>query len=203
MGRTKARAVRSGEERSRSRSRKRRTKKLVGREVRVSGEGGREVGRRGLVRLCVTKLARIADPEAKLCRAVLINNTLRKAQKQVERSCVHLEEQEEEEEGLEEELEEVPPTRDDDSGDITEEVAGRMGMCQDIIDGFLDLINSQNTKEVIQEKSDERTLESSLDEEEEGGRECLSEFVSPYSYGSFLSEVYKESMSRILRKVEK
>ena len=201
MGRTKARAVRSGEERSRSRSRKRRTKKLVGREVRVSGEGVREVGRRGLVRLCVTKLARIADPEAKLCRAVLINNTLRKAQKQVDRACVHLEEQEEEE-GLEEE-EEVASTRDDDSGDITEVVADRMGMCQDIIDGFLDLINSQNNKDVIEEKSDDRTLESSLDNEEEGGSECLSEFVSPYSYGSFLSEVYKESMSRILRKVEK
>ena len=34
-------------------------------------------GRRGILRLSVTKLARIDDPEAKLCRAVLINNTLR------------------------------------------------------------------------------------------------------------------------------
>ena len=36
-----------------------------------------EQGRRGILRLSVTKLARIDDPEAKLCRAVLINNTLR------------------------------------------------------------------------------------------------------------------------------
>ena len=35
-----------------------------------------------IYKLCVSKLARIDDPQAKLCKAVLINNTLKKLEKQ-------------------------------------------------------------------------------------------------------------------------
>ena len=38
--------------------------------------------RSSVVKLCVNKLARIEDPESKLHKAVLINNTLRNLQKQ-------------------------------------------------------------------------------------------------------------------------
>merc|ERR1712117_229855 len=81
------------------------------------------VGRTGLLKLCVTKLARMSDPESKLCRAVLINNTLRKCQAK-QQPCCHEEER----------VEEVKR-----EGEVLVE---RMKMCQDIMDDYLDLINN-------------------------------------------------------------
>ena len=78
-----------------------------------------------IYKLCVTKLARIADPGAKLCKAVLINNTLRRLETQPEQyeyttpqeniSCEHknictdytAEEEEEEVEEEEKNLDEI------------------------------------------------------------------------------------------------
>ena len=70
----------------------------------------------------------------------------------------------------------------------------RMKMCQDIMDDYLDLINSSEGKS--EDSSCDRTFEDS-------NPAGLADFVSPYSYNSFLSEVYEESISRILRKVDK
>lgn len=196
----KGRSVRSSShEGGRSRSRKRPLGKGVVRLLEGAG-----VGRSGLLRLCVTKLARISHPEAKLCRAVLINNTLRKVQEKEQGV-----EQEKEEQGMEqtdlrneEELGETVPLRklgcahleDNEEKGEEEGVEDRMTMCDDIIGGFLAIINSREGGESAGQE---------MEDQEESSTHCLSKFVSPYSYGSFLSEVYKESMSRILRKVEK
>ena len=185
MVRVRSRPERSsssdGGKRSRGKSKSVVRKKLG--VVRVPGAvGDHSVGRTGLLKLCVTKLARMNDPESKLCRAVLINNTLRKCQAK-QQTCCHEEEMEE----GEEEVEEV--TRE---GEVLVE---RMRMCQDIMDDYLDLINSSEGRS--EETCDSnRTLE-------EGNPSGLTEFVSPYSYNSFLSEVYEQSISRILKKVDK
>ena len=163
-------------------------KKLEG-VVRVAADPTVE-GRTGLLKLCVTKLARMNDPESKLCRAVLINNTLRKCQAKQQQTCCHEEEREEEE--LEEDVElhsEVEEVKRE--GEVLVE---RMKMCQDIMDDYLDLINSSEGKS--EDSSCDRTFEDS-------NPAGLADFVSPYSYNSFLSEVYEESISRILRKVDK
>merc|ERR550517_1484860 len=147
------------------------------------------VGRTGLLKLCVTKLARMNDPESKLCRAVLINNTLRKCQAK-QQPCCH------EDEGKEEELEEDQLHSVEEVKREGEVLVERMKMCQDIMDDYLDLINSS------ERKSTEDTCDSSRTFDE-GNPAGLADFVSPYSYNSFLSEVYEESISRILKKVDK
>ena len=158
--------------------------------VRVaSGAAEPSVGRTGLLKLCVTKLARMNDPESKLCRAVLINNTLRKCQAK-QQPCCH------EDEGEEEELEEDQLHSVEEVKREGEVLVERMKMCQDIMDDYLDLINSS------ERKSTEDTCDSSRTFDE-GNPAGLADFVSPYSYNSFLSEVYEESISRILKKVDK
>merc|ERR1712060_1007559 len=101
MVRVRSRPERSSSSDGRKRSRgKSVVRKKLG-VVRVPGAiGDHSVGRTGLLKLCVTKLARMNDPESKLCRAVLINNTLRKCQAK-QQTCCH--EEEMEEEGEEEE----------------------------------------------------------------------------------------------------
>ena len=155
--------------------------------VRVAaGATDPTVGRTGLLKLCVTKLARMNDPESKLCRAVLINNTLRKCQAK-QQPCCH-EEEREEEELEEDQLHSVEEVKRE--GEVLVE---RMKMCQDIMDDYLDLINNSEGKS-------EETCDRTFEESNPSG---LADFVSPYSYNSFLSEVYEESISRILKKVDK
>ena len=156
--------------------------------VRVAADPS--VGRTGLLKLCVTKLARMSDPESKLCRAVLINNTLRKCQAK-QQPCCH-EDEREEEEIEEDQLHSVEEVKRE--GEVLVE---RMKMCQDIMDDYLDLINNSEEKS---EKTCDRTFEES---NPSGLADFDKDFVSPYSYNSFLSEVYEESISRILKKVDK
>ena len=148
------------------------------------------VGRTGLLKLCVTKLARMNDPESKLCRAVLINNTLRKCQAKQQQPCCH------EEQGEEEELEESQLHSVEEVKREGEVLVERMKMCQDIMDDYLDLINSSEEGRSEDTCDSKRTFE-------ESNPAGLADFVSPYSYNSFLSEVYEESISRILKKVDK
>ena len=149
------------------------------------------VGRTGLLKLCVTKLARINDPESKLCRAVLINNTLRKCQAN-QQTCSHDEEQLE----VEEEEEEVDTQSVEEVKREGEVLVERMRLCQDLMEDYLDLINSS-------EKSSDEICDSNRTFEDVSSAAGLTEFVSPYSYNSFLSEVYEQSISRILKKVDK
>ena len=189
--------VRSRPERSSSREGRKRLqskKKTMG-VVRVpSGPAAADqaaVGRTGLLKLCVTKLARINDPESKLCRAVLINNTLRKCQAN-QQTCSHDEEQSE----VEEEEEEVDTQSVEEVKREGEVLVERMRLCQDLMEDYLDLINSS-------EKSSDEICDSNRTFEDVSSAAGLTEFVSPYSYNSFLSEVYEQSISRILKKVDK
>jgi len=192
--------VRSRPERSSSsegRKRPRGSKSIVRNKklgvVRVTAADSADpstVGRTGLLKLCVTKLARMNDPESKLCRAVLINNTLRKCQAKQQQSCCH------EEEGEEEELEESQLHSVEEVKREGEVLVERMKMCQDIMDDYLDLINSSEEGRSEDTCDSKRTFE-------ESNPAGLADFVSPYSYNSFLSEVYEESISRILKKVDK
>ena len=101
------------------------------------------MGRRGLLRLCVTKLARIEDPETKLCKAVLINNTLRKIQRDnVSEYPEEMEEMGEEcEEDVEEEEEETEAAieeRDDEGAERLEGEATvtSLALYKDVINDF-------------------------------------------------------------------
>ena len=144
--------------------------------------------------MCVTKLARIDHPEAKLCRAVLINNTLRKCQRQ----SVYLQDEEEE---REEKIDKKATEGEEDENSEKSEV-DRVGTCQDVINHFLGLIDSPQAGQ-IEDNEEEREENTLTGGHSARNSSCLSEFVSPYSYSSFLSEVYRESINRILRKVNK
>merc|ERR1711974_504136 len=157
----------------------------------------------GLLKLCVTKLARMNDPESKLCRAVLINNTLRKCQAKQQQPCCH------DEEGEEEELEESQLQSVEEVKREGEVLVERMKMCQDIMDDYLDLEKGHMTRYIhlcLINSSEEGRSEDTCDSKrtfEESNPAGLADFVSPYSYNSFLSEVYEESISRILKEVDK
>ena len=183
-----------------------------------------------IYKLCVTKLARIADPGAKLCKAVLINNTLRRLETQPEQyeystpqeniSCEHKNictdyTAEEEEEEVEEEVEMQGP--DTATAPLVSRVptlglgsVATLAMCDDIIQEFLggsrdgkaadmpDLEHSpasEDNKENIE-------AGANTGEAEGGGQDIGGKLVSPYSYSSFLSEVYSITLRKIKYKVE-
>ena len=198
----------------------------------LSRQQGGRVGRRGLLRLCVTKLARIEDPETKLCKAVLINNTLRKIQRDtVSEYPEEMEEMGEEcEEEVEEEEEETeaPSEERDNEGDErleSEAAVTSLALYKDVINDFLGVIDFPKFSETDKLETEVRPdfwdsvreaqedKENRVEEEEdrvEAGykREEVeeagyrSEEVSQYSYGSFLSEVYRVTMDRIKHRVK-
>lgn len=213
--------------------------------------------KRNILKLCVTKLARIEDPQAKLCKAVLINNTLRNLQRQPE--CVYPE-LECSEELNKQEVEEhtefdmfdnsklevtTPPVESvcshlDNSSRLHNESSERtvtspncdslatdtMSLCDDIINEFLgvsddvseqssELSNSQHIYEKLikshswGDQSDDNKENLSENVESQGDikkADTLHQFggspVSPYSYSSFLSEVYKVTIRKIKHKVQ-
>jgi len=213
--------------------------------------------KRNILKLCVTKLARIEDPQAKLCKAVLINNTLKNLQRQPE--CVYPElectEELNKQEVVDEcsefdnsELEVVAPSVEsvcshkDSSSRLNNELSEQtlaspncdsiatdtMSLCDDIINEFLgvndevsehssDLSNSQDIYEKLikshswtdQSDDNKENLSENVDVAQGDVKKADTlhhQFggspVSPYSYSSFLSEVYKVTLRKIKHKVQ-
>jgi len=192
-----------------------------------------------IYKLCISKLARIDDPQAKLCKAVLINNTLKKLEKQpeylynetetqqlqsqemlrdenvslnsqpsFEYICSHLVRNSNLHSNYTHEHRTVPKS----DGEIHE--LDTLSMCDDIISEFLgvpDVSESDcksstfcdniNTTENQTEQNKEN-FDYILQEERERVHEIGGKSVSPYSYSSFLSEVYSQTIRKIKYRVE-
>lgn len=189
-----------------------------------------------IYKLCISKLARIDDPQAKLCKAVLINNTLKKLENQpeylynetetqqlqcqekildeninqptFETICSHLVKNGNIHSNFSHEYRTVPLP----DGEIHE--LDTLSMCDDIINEFLGVpevceadcksssySDNINTTENLTEQNKEN-----FDHPQQEGRERVHEIggksVSPYSYSSFLSEVYSHTLRKIKYKVE-
>eukprot|EP00092_Neocalanus_flemingeri_P017696 GFUD01019142.1.p1 GENE.GFUD01019142.1~~GFUD01019142.1.p1 ORF type:complete len:237 (+),score=42.04 GFUD01019142.1:160-870(+) len=207
--------------------------------------------KRNILKLCVTKLARIEDPQAKLCKAVLINNTLRNLQRQPE--CVfpevdHCEEVNKQEVEANNEFDnsnnklttpsiEYMCSHLDSSSRLHSESSERktceslatdtMSLCDDIINEFLG-VSDCHASEHSSEPSDNQDIYEKLIkshswmDQSDDNKENLSENVdiqgdvkkadtlhqfggspvSPYSYSSFLSEVYRVTIRKIKHKVQ-
>jgi len=218
--------------------------------------------KRNIVKLCVTKLARIEDPQAKLCKAVLINNTLKNLQRQPE--CAYSDLECHEELNKPEIIEKTQFDRFDDlqldvvnvvnpsvesvcshidsssrvinDNELSERTiassscdsitSDTMSLCDDIINEFLgvsdhvsehpsELSNSQDIYEKLikshswLDQSDDNKENLSENVEAQGDikkTDTLHQFggspVSPYSYSSFLSEVYKVTLRKMKHKVQ-
>ena len=181
--------------------------------------------RNNIYKLCVTKLARIDDPQAKLCKAVLINNTLKKLEKQPD--CYYNNNQEEEDESTWES--DISPSESDQSEQIApcleaaalcnhsllqsssllnlanpdqrvpSQDVDTMSLCDDIINEFLG-VSEDNCDNVKSSQSDCEQDKENLQKDDI--REMGGKPVSQYSYSSFLSEVYSQTLRRIKYRVE-
>ena len=172
--------------------------------------------KRNIYKLCISKLARIDDPQAKLCKAVLINNTLKNLEKQPEY------------------LAGAGPDNDDDMTeadcDLSESQVSpsfssvcsylaaqsartdedTLSLCDDIISEFLgtpeECQNASNficdKKRKIEDDKENVDTQEEEDSEEAGSKSVSSSRVSPYSYSSFLSEVYSVTLRKMKYKVE-
>ena len=163
--------------------------------------------KRNIYKLCISKLARIDDPQAKLCKAVLINNTLKNLEKQPE----YLEDDDEflgSETQTDCEMSEVP-TFDSvysylvRNKRIEVERVDTLSLCDDIISEFLGTSESHNENNFICDKKrkiedDKENVDSTQTEESDSSVTT----VSPYSYSSFLSEVYSVTLRKMKYKVE-
>ena len=174
--------------------------------------------KRNIYKLCISKLARIDDPQAKLCKAVLINNTLKNLEKQPEYLS-------------------GPDTNDDmtevDCDDLTESQVSpsfssvysylaqqahsnsrtdgdTLSLCDDIISEFLgapeECQNASNficdKKREIEDDKENFDSQEEGDCEDVGSKDVSNSNVSPYSYSSFLSEVYSVTLRKMKYKVE-
>ena len=204
MGRTK----------SRPRSIKYRQRKFLG---LYSTPAGQRLEKCNFYKLCISKLARIDDPQAKLCKAVLINNTLKKLEKQPEYLYTEPEGRMKEvdtnvkntnQESLYSRLyrpkqihSEINLHSDDqnysEEGDCVQET---LSLCDDIIKDFLGVPEPPP----LCDTSDpcESDKENLIESEEKKGSVMGGQLVSPYSYSSFLSEVYSITIRKMKYKVE-
>ena len=173
--------------------------------------------RRNMVKLSVSKLARIADPQAKLCKAVLINNTLRQLQSEPAEYCQQTELEQEQEEavlcshgcGQEEDRQRLLLGHT-----AKEESCDTLALCDDIISEFLGVADCADSREALarSHNSDHSDNKENLltdgpgggggEESEESELQFGGSPVSPYSYSSFLSEVYKVTINKIKHKVQ-
>ena len=180
-----------------------------------------------IYKLCISKLARIDDPQAKLCKAVLINNTLKNLEKQpdilyneeesidhrsketnsniniisqpsIENICSHFHRNNNSR--LEQLHDRTVPKLQGEPGQDTE----TMSLCDDIINEFLGVPDNSVTNcgqtVICDNNQDKENVENSQNEDrvhEIGGK-----LVSPYSYSSFLSEVYSITLRKMKYKVE-
>ena len=182
--------------------------------------------KRNIYKLCISKLARIDDPQAKLCKAVLINNTLKNLEKQPEYPLLPGGSGADDDDDMTEvELSELTATTElspsfssvysylaqqAHSNSRTDE--DTLSLCDDIISEFLGAPEEcQNASNFICDKKrkiedDKENFESQKEEEQDSGeagsKSVSSGSVSPYSYSSFLSEVYSVTLRKMKYKVE-
>ena len=103
-----------------------------------------------LLKLSVSKLAMLKNPQTKLCKAVLINNAFKQLQKPFQFGC--------------------------------------QGLSWQASAGYQESLQSESLGESSVETSGRTQLVEEDDSEE--AEHALDVYVSPYSYNSFLSEVY-------------
>jgi hypothetical protein len=164
-----------------------------------------------MLKLSITKLARIDDYDAKLRRAVLINNTLKKVQREApcEYDEVMVQDMEDEEEVEEEEQEEEQeaPVEDTDSKAVItaeEDAVTTLALYKDVINDFLGVIDFPKFSESEKLEPEVRPEDfwDSVREAEGEQAGVRQEEVSQYSYGSFLSEVYRVTLQGIKERVK-
>jgi len=185
-----------------------------------------------IYKLCVSKLARIDDPQAKLCKAVLINNTLKKLEKQpdylfnesenytpshevinsnsniisqpsLESICSHF---------LRNNNSRVDHLHDRTVPKMSCDIQDMdtLSMCDDIINEFLGVPNASEADchvppscDITSSKEQNKeNFDQSTKSDKERGPEIGGSIVSPYSYSSFLSEVYTLTLRKMKHKVD-
>jgi len=172
--------------------------------------------KRNIYKLCISKLARIDDPQAKLCKAVLINNTLKNLESQPEYlgGAGPLTNDDMTEGDCELSESQVSPS----FSSVCSYLAGgkrrtdedTLSLCDDIISEFLgtpeECHNASNficdKKRKIEDDKENFDTQEQEDSEEAGSKSVSSCSVSPYSYSSFLSEVYSVTLRKMKYKVE-
>lgn len=174
--------------------------------------------KRNIYKLCISKLARIDDPQAKLCKAVLINNTLKNLEKQPEYLAGGTGAQDNDDMTEVVDCELTEPSELSPSfssvcsylarAQYNRTDADTLSLCDDIISEFLGTPEEcHNASNFICDKKrkiedDKENLESKEEDEEVGSKSVSSSSVSPYSYSSFLSEVYSVTLRKMKYKVE-
>ena len=174
--------------------------------------------KRNIYKLCISKLARIDDPQAKLCKAVLINNTLKNLEKQPEYLAGGAGAQDNDDMTEVVDCELTEPSELSPSlssvcsylarAQYNRTDADTLSLCDDIISEFLGTPEEcHNASNFICDKKrkiedDKENLESKEEDEEVGSKSVSSSSVSPYSYSSFLSEVYSVTLRKMKYKVE-
>ena len=174
--------------------------------------------KRNIYKLCISKLARIDDPQAKLCKAVLINNTLKNLEKQPEYLAGGAGAQDNDDMTEVDDCELTEPSELSPSfssvcsylarAQYNRTDADTLSLCDDIISEFLGTPEEcHNASNFICDKKrkiedDKENLESKEEDEEVGSKSVSSSSVSPYSYSSFLSEVYSVTLRKMKYKVE-
>ena len=216
MGRTK----------SRPRSIKQKQRKFLG----LCPTPRQRLEKCNIYKLCISKLARIDDPQAKLCKAVLINNTLKKLEKQPEYLYDCSQESEQGGDSTEDRVDtnvniintspealythflrqnKIHSEQKLHSENRTAAERGNvqdmdtLSLCDDIIKEFLGCPEPSALCDVTKDspESDKENCDKSGGEEKEE-RGMGGQLVSPYSYNSFLSEVYSITLRKIKYKVE-
>eukprot|EP00092_Neocalanus_flemingeri_P089881 GFUD01113809.1.p1 GENE.GFUD01113809.1~~GFUD01113809.1.p1 ORF type:complete len:222 (-),score=56.75 GFUD01113809.1:17-682(-) len=189
--------------------------------------------KQNLAHLCFSKLAKISDPQAKLRKSVLINNTLKYLQKDWNDMLEHTDSEEnqqpEESACLISDDVYIDSSKTQYNDTLIDDKT--QSLCDDIINEFLgvcdikketvpqnkhnsllnfyDKCNVQKNSNFHQEKLykllKQETLCKSLNQEklhksfnQETLYKSISQLskqdISPYSYGSFLSEVYRDTL---------
>ena len=151
-----------------------------------------------IAKISVSKLSKIVDPQSKLRKAVLINNTLKNLQKHTDIWTMDsggFQKQEEEDEENNEQLTEDYHTPADKTLSSCalkcdqETNNNKNSLSEDMLTLYDDIVNdifgnTDNNSEMSQTKSEEQEKENVI----ENYKETYS--WSPYSYSSFLSELY-------------
>ena len=172
--------------------------------------------KRNIYKLCISKLARIDDPQAKLCKAVLINNTLKNLEKQPEYLTGSGPDNNDDMTEADCDLSEreVSPSFSSVCSYLAQNAvrtdADTLSLCDDIISEFLgtpeECQNASNficdKKRKIEDDKENFDTQEEEDSEEAGSKSVSSSRVSPYSYSSFLSEVYSVTLRKMKYKVE-
>ena len=165
----------------------------------------RKIEKQNLVKLCATKLSRISDPQTKLRKAVLINNTLKNLQRDQKEILEHS--GDEENDKPEEPAGQYPnygysdSTHEENATPIDDKT---QSLCDDIIKEFLgvcdykkdnSITNTPNSVLNCYDKYNGYQRNISTQEKlDETFPQLSRKEISPYSYSSFLSEVYRNTL---------